>query len=66
MHWLAIETAPEAGSGAPHLLVWAKGWMRSDIAFRDKDGWKSATDHDGFVFARIEPTHWMPLPEPPI
>ena len=68
MKWQPIETAPKPDCLGPRLIVaTAKG--RVDLAHWDDEsepaGWYSATNHNGYEAEPLEPTHWMPLPEPP-
>lgn len=68
--WMAIETAPKDGS---RLLLWTPGyrgmiaigaWSDDRYSRRPRPFWSFA----GFrtaVARDMQPTHWMPLPEPP-
>ena len=64
MTWQPIDTAPfnrlvlVAGvRDGRHVVGIAKQWEAADIAAtRDRTAWTGC---------RFEPTHWMPLPEPP-
>lgn len=66
MIWQPIETAPKDGS---KLL----GWEPPDsiytspvlyaVCWWSGNGW--VRDGDDFDLV-VEPTHWMPLPEPPV
>lgn len=74
-NWQPIETAPKDGTA---VILWVPGVyqcvrigsFRSDD-FREKDGplWLE-NDHDdfstGYASTPLCPTHWMPLPSPPI
>lgn len=80
MHWQLIETAPKVFE--PSILVYARPYGRPMISIahwaNPKTMFSSSTEvhrnadpadyrwvfSDGFGFVR--PTHWMPLPEPPI
>lgn len=62
MTWQPMETAPKDGS---HILVWRDSgvhlvrWKRvGDDGFWDE--W-----HVPLRNLSIQPTHWMPLPDPP-
>lgn len=61
MEWQPIETAPR--DGTPFLGYWAGG--KHDCSFRaikwHKENWWE-TNED---YRTSEPSHWMPLPEPP-
>lgn len=73
MDWQPIETAPKDGT---EIDVWAKnadGHQRriTDVCWSRMGDW-DGTDFDGWTgmyperfCAKYEPTHWMPLPEPP-
>lgn len=56
--WQAIGTAPKDGSD---LLLSATNW-HGDVVVGcwSFEGWRDRDDADA-----LEPTHWMPLPEPP-
>jgi hypothetical protein len=64
--WQPIETAPK--EFGPDILVWdgqfvTLAWWHGDED-EEEQYWRDSTapDHsDG----RLNPTHWMPLPEPP-
>ena len=55
MEWQPIETAPKDGM----VLVW-DGYPR--IAWQERGVWR---DSDEFFAQALNPTHWMPLPDPP-
>ena len=57
--WQPIQTAEDDFADA---LIWADGYFKPRLAWRDGDGkWRiSGTAH--FL---PEPTHWMPLPAAP-
>ena len=63
--WQTIDTAPVG----VHILAWEPGAHRPYIAHYDAPQWW--TDADEFNdYTRsfpptCEPTHWMPLPNPP-
>ncbi len=55
--WQPIETAPKDGT---HILVYRPEYSNDVIGidfWRRKCWWLSSSDS--------QPTHWMPLPEPP-
>ena len=70
--WLPIETAPRDGT---HFLAYAKDFTWDDWLDVDGGIFECYVEGDGrFVSQRYEfgefcisdqPTHWMPLPEPP-
>lgn len=70
MEWQPIETAPEL----TEVIVWPNPTdfcMTATNGFfpgvRDDFGWYYAEYETGFgvVYYKCNPTHWMPLPEPP-
>ncbi len=56
--WQPIETAPRDGT---RVLVWAHD--RAWTADRCSEGVPDFWDSDGTF---IQPTHWQPLPAPPV
>lgn len=60
--WQTIETAPK--DGTKFLGAWKtfflKEWIIQTMKFKD-GSFVILWDHDD----DIEPTHWMPLPQPP-
>lgn len=67
--WLPIETAPQDGTA---ILVWDPGVETMLIASWGKHnhvplyGWVYGADViGGEEVDGCEPSHWMPLPEPP-
>jgi hypothetical protein len=71
MNWQPIETAPKPSILDDPIIVWSE-IDGIDVAFWEERGrsshqvgWYSATDHDEWEYERLQPTHWMPLPEPP-
>lgn len=62
--WQPIETAPKDGID---IIVSDSGELVS-VAFWDKDEgkWLDSMNHNGYDHATRNPTHWMPLPEPPM
>lgn len=74
--WQPIETAPRDGTvvslkfiwnnqelQAPTLAKWSTDKTRNGGPGAIADGWVGA-DGNPFVI-QYDPTHWMPLPEPP-
>lgn len=73
MSWQPIETAPE---GIPILISNGetvecaeldvmphhRNWFAHTGTMRV---WVGDGDRGGLAYAECEPTHWMPLPEPP-
>jgi hypothetical protein len=62
--WQPIETAPKDGQP---ILVWRDSGvhiMRWRIRRDDGNGFWDEW-HVGVRHLKIQPTHWMPLPEPP-
>lgn len=63
--WMTIETAPKDGT---EFLAYypAEG---GDDAFMDVQHWTVPETREsryyGLMIAGVDPTHWMPLPEPP-
>ena len=61
--WQSIETAPRDGSvlwlyqreGSPHMY---EGWWHKDL-LDGTEYWQDDADSEP------NPTHWMPLPDPP-
>lgn len=71
MHWNPIETAPKDGTrilavedGNVLAVIWGNRRVDyNDIFCSLPDGWVIWNGDIGPV--AINPTHWMPLPEPP-
>jgi len=69
--WLPIESAPKDGtrlmisSAREGALVCVGYWVKPEDRGRDycqdEDWW-----HVQFAIGGMKPTHWMPLPNPPI
>lgn len=72
LDWQPIETAPKDGT---HLLVcdasraytafWGFGQNPPTVGHYFAQGWHLSVNHDG-EHSEITPTHWMPLPSPPV
>jgi hypothetical protein len=77
MNWLPIDTAPKDGTV---FLGWSKAWVDEDFnpnGIREcfynggplePECWSAKWKNDFDTWAvdeESEPTHWMPLPEPP-
>jgi len=60
--WRPIETAPAEKT----LIGWNTLWSDPGLIWKAFDGhsWKEGPCGDFFDFG-FEPTHWMPLPQPP-
>lgn len=60
MDWQPIETAPKDGTP---ILGWPGTMNGYPYVVQYSHGlWREA---DGELYHLYEPTHWMPLPEPP-
>lgn len=57
--WQPIETAPR--NGTRMLVAWLGNPAINRLHFRVRD--KEWCDEQGLCYR--QPTHWMPLPEPP-
>lgn len=55
MNWLPIKTAPEHTM----VIIWDNYYDAIHMAAKD-DWWQTIEGSDD-----INPTHWMPLPDPP-
>ncbi len=58
MAWQTIDTAPTDGTVVD---IWAEGERVIDAWFQKGD-WLTS---DGEWVSQHEPTHWMPVPQPP-
>jgi len=56
--WQPIETAPKDGSD---VLIYNPVSGEMFVCYWSKGRWKFAVH----IVMKDEPTHWMPLPEPP-
>jgi hypothetical protein len=61
--WQPIETAPKDGLLTMLLVPSRKKWLPLP-GYWTGAGWLTY-NHDWAV-ARVEPTHWMPMPAPPV
>jgi hypothetical protein len=59
MEWKPLKTAPKA---LGPFLVWGPGWDRPCLCFNFTGKWQ----HTSREAVAIPPTHWMPLPQPPL
>lgn len=60
MEWQPIESAPKDGTVVD---LWVDGGREADCRWR---GGAWVTVEDGCVWSvASDPTHWMPLPQPP-
>lgn len=59
--WQPIETAPKDGT---EVLVTKPGYTMAVAGF-DYGEWRDAGDMGWGGYCDVEPTHWMPLPNPP-
>lgn len=64
MNWQPIETAPK--NGTKILVAWINQWKTGPhievCETGEEGGWFYSYDGDQ---PQSDPTHWMPLPEPP-
>lgn len=71
MEWLPIDTAPIEGindhEDVRRVLICAPGWREPVIGYRYDDGgpWYHADECADVPYGECNPTHWMPLPQPP-
>lgn len=72
--WMPIETAPK--DGTPLLLYGGDHDSPSDywgeelpsniaVAWFCNKKWRYCSYHSGYYGEWVNPTHWMPLPNPP-
>lgn len=59
MEWQPIETAPKDGT---EIILWNKSWQSPHSGYYGWRGWEQAYECGPW---KNQPTHWMPLPEPP-
>lgn len=61
--WQPISTAPSNTLAHPILVA---NKARVTVGWLNDDGWHDLCDHDPFgALMEDQPTHWMPIPEPP-
>jgi hypothetical protein len=60
-HWQLIDTAPRGGKWV--LLWWPFVTDAPFVGYLVGDKWHAATGGDTW---QVGPTHWMPLPAPPV
>lgn len=70
MEWQPIETAPTGKLGAIQMLLChsKKKWVRMGRFYGEAGVWYYSGTNERSQWAQVEgdePTHWMPLPEPP-
>ena len=66
MEWLPIETAPKDGIAfIGYKKVTDKNWVIAAMYFSDGD-FKMVEFNEGNYENTYHPTHWMPLPTPPV
>jgi len=68
MEWMDIKTAPRDGT---RIDIWANGRRRADAYWGKRRSWTGSEEccwhpYDGMNENPPEPTHWMPLPPPPL
>ena len=59
--WQPIETAPKYNC----VLLWNGDFLTIGMFNRTLDAFVDLAEHSGGVGFEDEPTHWMPLPDPP-
>lgn len=64
MKWETIKTAPKDGT---RILALSNGWVEVVAWRKMHDGFQNWGTDDESVYCQgqYNPTHWMPLPEPP-
>jgi hypothetical protein len=68
-NWQPIETAPKDGrtilgySESGQMLIWR--WDTDRYAKKPKPYWRAFSVFGVTGERSMQPTHWMPLPEPP-
>ena len=68
MEWRTIETAPKDGSQILVVLgreMSVVEWDAAATEWNDGVGWRDMGDMGWGGMTGAEPTHWMPLPDPP-
>lgn len=72
MNWQPIETAPKDGtdilvwySGAVRVTRWYVHYMNGHPDLRRAPEWDQDVMYGPSYYGPMEPTHWMPLPQPP-
>jgi len=62
--WQSIETAPKDGTT---VLLYAPGWESPRTGWTyGKDDWQECPFHHDPARTDYRPTHWQPLPAPPV
>jgi hypothetical protein len=66
MKWQPIETAPKDGTP---VLIHLNGGMTRIACWKERGafgaGWRDPIGHAEHAAILGEPSHWMPLPDPP-
>ena len=58
--WKPIETAPKDGTS---ILAWGDNWSEPEKCIYVNERWYIVNVLDDMGL--VNPTHWIPLPEPP-
>jgi hypothetical protein len=71
MDWQPIETAPKDGRGILLFAdgeVWLGRWGYSEPSgsYAEEKEWVTPSEGPGYNSQIENPTHWMPLPTPPV
>lgn len=66
MNWQPIETAPNGGDEYVSVLGYARD-VKYEVDIFEVVYWNAGDEHwwDCEYRMKPQPTHWMPLPEPP-
>lgn len=62
MSWKPIETAPKDGT---EILLYEPGPAYVQMGYWVRDGWLMVDAQCGGE-SSATPTHWLPIPEPPV
>lgn len=74
MNWQPIETAAKDGArvllwvdGVVLIGIWYVHWLNGEPHKYRPPGWEQADTCFGYIagMGPLNPSHWMPLPEPP-
>jgi hypothetical protein len=63
--WMPIETAPEGQEQVMVACLFKDGSAQLHVAARWGHGWGTWGLHSYQPIVDPEPSHWMPLPDPP-